>query len=151
MNLVFLKRNRLWLKTFVWIFFAMFFSINGLIGQDIFDEKFEQIDGKLPTPNSYRTGAGAPGHRAHAGHLSARARHRHDRPAGSRHPRERWGPQEAPISILLVLSSYPTSGRRTCSSSAVAKTERASWLRACSLPEARDRCCPCPRLPRAIS
>jgi hypothetical protein len=61
MNLVFLKRNRLWLKTFVWIFFAMFFSINGLIGQDIFDEKFEQIDGKLPTPNSYRTGAGAPG------------------------------------------------------------------------------------------
>jgi len=39
----------------------MFFSINGLIGQDIFDEKFEQIDGKLPTPNSYRTGAGAPG------------------------------------------------------------------------------------------
>ncbi|MBT5506953.1 MAG: M1 family metallopeptidase, partial [Flammeovirgaceae bacterium] len=26
-----------------------------------FDEKFEQIDGKLPTPNSYRTGAGAPG------------------------------------------------------------------------------------------
>ena len=56
MNLVFLKRNRLWLKTFVWIFFAMFFSINGLIGQDIFDEKFEQIDGKLPTPNSYRTG-----------------------------------------------------------------------------------------------
>ena len=61
MNLVFLKRNRLWLKTFVWIFFAMFFSINGLIGQDIFDEKFEQIDRKLPTPNSYRTGAGAPG------------------------------------------------------------------------------------------
>ncbi|MDB4291473.1 M1 family metallopeptidase [Cyclobacteriaceae bacterium] len=61
MNLVFLKRNRLWLKTFVWIFFAMFFSINGLTGQDIFDEKFEQIDGKLPTPNSYRTGAGAPG------------------------------------------------------------------------------------------
>ena len=61
MNLVFLKRNRLWLKTFVWIFFAMFFSINSLIGQDIFDEKFEQIDGKLPTPNSYRTGAGAPG------------------------------------------------------------------------------------------
>ena len=61
MNLVFLKRNRLWLKTFVWIFFAMFFSINGLIGQDIFDEKFEQIDEKLPTPNSYRTGAGAPG------------------------------------------------------------------------------------------
>ena len=61
MNLVFLKRNRLWLKTFVWIFFAMFFSINGLIGQDIFDEKFEQIDGKLPTPNSNRTGAGAPG------------------------------------------------------------------------------------------
>ena len=61
MNLVFSKRNRLWLKTFVWIFFAMFFSINGLIGQDIFDEKFEQIDGKLPTPNSYRTGAGAPG------------------------------------------------------------------------------------------
>ena len=61
MNLVFLKRNRLWLKTFVWIFFAMFFSINSLIGQDIFDEKFEQIDRKLPTPNSYRTGAGAPG------------------------------------------------------------------------------------------
>ena len=44
MNLVFSKRKRLWLKTFVWIFFAMFFSINGLIGQDIFDEKFEQID-----------------------------------------------------------------------------------------------------------
>jgi hypothetical protein len=61
MNLVFSKRKRLWLKTLVWIFFAMFFSINGLIGQDIFDEKFEQIDGKLPTPNSYRTGAGAPG------------------------------------------------------------------------------------------
>jgi len=61
MNLVFSKRKRLWLKTLVWIFFVMFFSINGLIGQDIFDEKFEQIDGKLPTPNSYRTGAGAPG------------------------------------------------------------------------------------------
>ena len=61
MNLVFSKRKRLWLKTLVWIFFAMFFSINGLIGQDIFDEKFEQIDEKLPTPNSYRTGAGAPG------------------------------------------------------------------------------------------
>ena len=61
MNLVFSKTKRLWLKTLVWIFFAMFFSINGLIGQDIFDEKFEQIDGKLPTPNSYRTGAGAPG------------------------------------------------------------------------------------------
>jgi len=61
MNLVFSKRKRLWLKTLVWIFFTMFFSINGLIGQDIFDEKFEQIDGKLPTPNSYRTGAGAPG------------------------------------------------------------------------------------------
>ena len=61
MNLVFSKRKRLWLKTLVWIFFAMFFSIKGLIGQDIFDEKFEQIDGKLPTPNSYRTGAGAPG------------------------------------------------------------------------------------------
>ena len=50
MNLVFLKRNRLWLKTFVWIFFAMFFSINGLIGQDIFDEKFEQIDGNYLHP-----------------------------------------------------------------------------------------------------
>ncbi len=61
MNLVFSKRKRLWLKTLVWIFFAMFFSIKGLIGQDIFDEKFEQIDEKLPTPNSYRTGAGAPG------------------------------------------------------------------------------------------
>ena len=61
MNLVFSKRKRLWLKTLVWIFFAIFFSIKGLIGQDIFDEKFEQIDEKLPTPNSYRTGAGAPG------------------------------------------------------------------------------------------
>ena len=61
MNLVFSKRKILWLKTLFWIFFALFFSINGLIGQDIFDEKFEQIDGKLPTPNSYRTGAGAPG------------------------------------------------------------------------------------------
>ena len=60
MNLVFSKRKRLWLKTPT-TFFAMFFSINGLIGQDIFDEKFEQIDEKLPTPNSYRTGAGAPG------------------------------------------------------------------------------------------
>ena len=61
MNLVFSKRKILWLKTLFWIFFALFFSINGLIGQDIFDEKFEQIDEKLPTPNSYRTGAGAPG------------------------------------------------------------------------------------------
>ena len=61
MNLVFAKRKILWLKTLFWIFFALFFSINGLIGQDIFDEKFEQIDEKLPTPNSYRTGAGAPG------------------------------------------------------------------------------------------
>ena len=61
MNLVFSKTKRLWLKTLFWIFFALFFSINGLIGQDIFDEKFEQIDEKLPTPNSYRTGAGAPG------------------------------------------------------------------------------------------
>ena len=61
MNLVFSKTKILWLKTLFWIFFALFFSINGLIGQDIFDEKFEQIDGKLPTPNSYRTGAGAPG------------------------------------------------------------------------------------------
>ena len=61
MNLVFSKRKIFWLKTLFWIFFALFFSINGLIGQDIFDEKFEQIDEKLPTPNSYRTGAGAPG------------------------------------------------------------------------------------------
>lgn len=61
MNLVFSKTKILWLKTLFWIFFALFFSINGLIGQDIFDEKFEQIDEKLPTPNSYRTGAGAPG------------------------------------------------------------------------------------------
>ena len=61
MNLVFSKTKILCLKTLFWIFFALFFSINGLIGQDIFDEKFEQIDEKLPTPNSYRTGAGAPG------------------------------------------------------------------------------------------
>ena len=61
MNLLFSKRKRLWLKTFFWIFFGLFFSIKGLTGQHLFDEKFEQIDEKLPTPNSYRTGAGAPG------------------------------------------------------------------------------------------
>jgi len=61
MNLLFSKRKRLWLKTFFWIFFGTFFSIKGLTGQHLFDEKFEQIDEKLPTPNSYRTGAGAPG------------------------------------------------------------------------------------------
>ena len=61
MNLLFSKRKKLWLKTFFWIFFGLFFSIKGLTGQHLFDEKFEQIDEKLPTPNSYRTGAGAPG------------------------------------------------------------------------------------------
>ena len=61
MNLGFLKRKRIWYKTLFWFFLSIFFSTNGLKAQDIFNEKFEQIDDKLPTPNSYRTGSGAPG------------------------------------------------------------------------------------------
>ena len=61
MKVGFKKRYGLVLKPLIWIFFTLFFSINGIIGQVTFDRKFEQIDEKLPTPNSYRTGAGAPG------------------------------------------------------------------------------------------
>ena len=61
MNLGFSKKKGLWMKTLAWVFLSIGLSINGIKGQDIFDKKFEQIDEKLPTPNSYRTGAGAPG------------------------------------------------------------------------------------------
>ena len=61
MNLGFLKSMKTWLKTIFRVFVIIFFSISILKGQDNFNKKFEQIDDKLPTPNSYRTGAGAPG------------------------------------------------------------------------------------------
>ena len=61
MNLGFLRSMKPWLKTFFRIFVVISFSISILKGQNNFNKKFEQIDDKLPTPNSYRTGAGAPG------------------------------------------------------------------------------------------
>ena len=61
MNLGFLKSRRPWLKTIFRVFVVTSVSLSSLKGQNIFNKKFEQIDDKLPTPNSYRTGAGAPG------------------------------------------------------------------------------------------
>ncbi|MDX1627965.1 MAG: M1 family metallopeptidase [Fulvivirga sp.] len=42
------------------IIFCFFYT--GLIAQKGWEQKFEQLGTMLPTPNSYRTGAGAPGH-----------------------------------------------------------------------------------------
>ena len=61
MNLGFLKSRKPWLKTIFRVFVVTSVSFSSLNGQNIFNKKFEQIDDKLPTPNSYRTGAGAPG------------------------------------------------------------------------------------------
>ena len=50
------------MKKFI-IIFAVLFSINGSIwAQGEYQQKFEQLGTMIPTPNSYRTGSGSPGH-----------------------------------------------------------------------------------------
>ncbi|MCB0854898.1 MAG: M1 family peptidase, partial [Bacteroidetes bacterium] len=44
------------------VFFVLIIGFSAAIGQNINQNKFRQLGQELPTPNTYRNAAGAPGH-----------------------------------------------------------------------------------------